>query len=282
MFKKTTTPKSKRTSIYYARNSHVQRMLAYSRIALCSLIGFGYVFTFALTTPSQTHSATLRWNPSTNRINVYKNHAKIASLLPVGTNSYVDGAVTAGQSDSYFVTAVDLTNLESLPSNMVSVVIPGGTPPPPTCSVLAVGCRIKVTSSANIRQAPTANNVTPPQYGCPSACATEAAGALGTVMSISPFGSTGLGVPNWIQVKFDTCASTIPNCTGYMGSDNMTIVSTTPPPPPPLQDMTTICVFTNSTTWTCTSTLSNIPSGQAIKSVTTTGSLTNTTNGVKP
>jgi hypothetical protein len=162
-------------------------------------------------------------------------------------------------------------------------ILVSGTPTPvptptptPTPTPVPISTRIKVTSTANIRQAPTSNTVLPGLY------ATEPAGALGTVLVTSPFGYPPKGVPNWVEVKFDTCVAAIPNCTGWMGSDNMTVV-TTPPPPTPTSSMTTLCSFlTGGTVWRCDTSTVNIPTGTAIKSVVTSGTLTNTTNGILP
>lgn len=59
-----------------------------------------------------------------------------------------------------------------------------------------------------------------------------------------------------------------------------------PPPPPPVQTENTSCTWITTSnpldTWQCNTVTTNIPSGQAIKSIVTTGALTNTVNGAKP
>ena len=186
----------------------------------------------SLKVAATAHSATLGWTQpcSTCTVNIYRDGAKVTSGIPATVLQYIDTAVAAGETHSYQVSNV-LAGAESSLSAAVSATIPGGItpppPPPPICIALAAGCRVSVVSTANIRQAPTSNTVVPALYGI------EPAGALGTVLAISPFGYTAFGVQNWVQVKFDTCVAAIPGCTGYMGNNNMTIVSAPPPPPPP-------------------------------------------------
>jgi hypothetical protein len=127
----------------------------------------------------------------------------------------------------------------------------GGTaplpPPPPPPSGPQVGNRISVISTANIRA--TAVN-----GGFGTLLGTEPTGAQGTVTMTSTAAVPGV-TATWTQVKFDSCATTIPNCTGWMGSNNMTVV-TTPPPPPPVPTLTLTCV-----NLVCTFTQTNIASG---------------------
>lgn len=223
------------------------------------------------------HSATLKWTQPTqpsglvvSNVTVQKNGVTVTTI-PVTTLSYIDLSVSANQAYSYVVTN-NFTN-GAFASVSASATIPPDVPPPPQCPTCPVmGQRIKVISVANIRATAVAST-NPSQWG--AILDTEPANALGTVVSTP---SPANGTFFWIQVKFDTCVATIPNCTGWMGSDNMTIVTT----PPPVQSMTTVCSWISSTIWRCNSTVQNVPSGQAIKSITTTGTITNTTNGVKP
>ena len=204
---------------------------------------------------------------------------------PLAVPDYQDVTATQGATVFYVMTGV-LGGAESLFSAEVSAAIPGTPPPPPppapppppppaTCTAIAVGCRIKVTATANIRHAPTSATALPALYG------TEPAGALGTVLAISPFGYAPFGVPHWVQVQFDTCSAAIPGCIGWMGSDNMTVVNTAPPPPPPppppptLKMTCTPAVNAN----TCVITTTNIAAGTAFSVTFTEGGLSATASG---
>jgi hypothetical protein len=245
----------------------------------------------ALASPQvAAHSVLLSWTASTSAnvigYNVYRgsapgNEIAITPPLVAGT-SYTDGTVQAGQTYYYVVTAMNSSMITSVFSNEVKAVIPAGVtpppPPPPTCATLAVGCRISVKTTANIRQAPTSSTTLPALYG------TEPTGALGTVLAISPFGYAAFGVPNWLEIQYDTCVAAIPGCLGWQGSDNVVLVATPPPPPPPPPpSMTTTCAWlTDGVTWDCKTATANVPKAQAIKSAVTSGTLSNTTTGVHP
>lgn len=59
------------------------------------------------------------------------------NAAPFTGTSYADSTVTDGKTYFYVITATDGTNF-SPPSNEVTAVIPGTTPPPPTCTVIPV------------------------------------------------------------------------------------------------------------------------------------------------
>jgi fibronectin type 3 domain-containing protein len=71
-------------------------------------------------------SVTLNWTASTSAVtgyNVYRNRnsggfTKIASV-PASSMSYTDTGVAFGDSLDYYVTSVDSSNVESVPSNVV-------------------------------------------------------------------------------------------------------------------------------------------------------------------
>jgi Abnormal spindle-like microcephaly-assoc'd, ASPM-SPD-2-Hydin len=83
-------------------------------------------------TPAPQHSVSLSWNASASTVagyNVYRGsqtggpYVAVNSAPEAGT-SYVDDAVTAGQTYYYVVTAVDSGGTESVYSNQVQAVIP--------------------------------------------------------------------------------------------------------------------------------------------------------------
>jgi hypothetical protein len=144
-----------------------------------------------------------------------------------------------------------------------------------TTTFPAVGNRIAVIQGANIR-ATAVNN------GAGALLGVEPTGATGTVLVVSPYGDSGFTVPNWVQVKFDSCTGAVliaDGCTGWMGSNNM-VLSTTPPPPPPVPTLTETCVNT-TTSRVCTYTETNQP-GASLTSVGTAGGTTATVTGTMP
>ncbi len=83
-------------------------------------------------TPAPQHSVSLSWNASTSTVAGYKvyrgsqtggPYVAVNSATEAGT-SFVDNAVTAGQTYYYVVTAVDSGGTESVYSNQVQAVIP--------------------------------------------------------------------------------------------------------------------------------------------------------------
>jgi hypothetical protein len=96
----------------------------------------------------------------------------------------------------------------------VNPVVPAGQP--------QIGDRIRLNATANVR-ATAVNN------GFGTLLGTEPSGALGTVIALSNAITPSKGGV-WIQVKFDSCSNAIPNCTGWIGSDNpMTNLTSAPP-----------------------------------------------------
>ena len=84
----------------------------------------------AITTIS--HSVTLNWTASASSnvvgYNVYRatgtgSYVKVNSSL-VGSTTFVDSAVTGGQTYTYCATAVDGNNMESSYSTPVSATVP--------------------------------------------------------------------------------------------------------------------------------------------------------------
>lgn len=207
------------------------------------------------------HSVTLSWTASSTpgvSYNIYRGAAKIANVSAV---TYVDGTVAAATTYTYSVSSLCVTCVapitgESSHLNTVSITTPTDVPPPPppSCTAIAVNCRIKVTSTANIRTTPVSATVLPAMIG------SEPAGALGTILAVDTFGYAPLGSFKWVEVKFDTCSSSIPSCTGWMGSDNMTVVGTVIPPPPPTPTVIFTCIPTLNTL-TCTGKLTAVPVG---------------------
>jgi Abnormal spindle-like microcephaly-assoc'd, ASPM-SPD-2-Hydin len=90
---------------------------------IISLSGTGVALT--------SHAAILSWVSAASDVIGYRIYRSTAStafaLLSVGvqsTTNYADLAVSAGQTYSYVVTAIDSDNFESIYSNQVTVVIP--------------------------------------------------------------------------------------------------------------------------------------------------------------
>lgn len=202
------------------------------------------------------NSVTLTWLASTTSGVSYNVYRGATLLSNVKTLTYIDTTVLPATTYSYSLTALCVTcavgiSGESPHSISVTVTTPGAVTPP-SCTAVAVNCRIKVTSAANIRMTPVSATVLPAVLG------QEPAGALGTVLAVLPFGYAPLGSFNWIQVKFDSCSGSIPNCIGWMGSDNMTVIGTVIPPPTPTVIFT--CTPTLNTI-TCTGKLTAVPVG---------------------
>jgi fibronectin type 3 domain-containing protein len=181
------------------------------------------------------------------------------------STSYTTPATTAANSGtSYSVVVTDSAgNVTSSAATLtVTPVVTTGLP--------AVGNRISVLTVANIRATSVAG-------GFGTLLGTEPAGALGTVVAIGAVGVAGTNGYTWIQILFDSCSTSIPNCTGWMGSNNMTIVTT---PPPPVPTLTETCVNT-TTTRVCTYTETNQP-GVSLTSTGTAGGKTATVTGTMP
>ncbi len=104
--------------------------LSISSSASNSLVQLGLAGTGV--TAAVTHKVALNWKASTSAVIgyfVYRGPAPnslsklIASVDP--SPSYTDTSVVGGQTYYYAVTSVDSSNIESAPSNQVSVTIPG-------------------------------------------------------------------------------------------------------------------------------------------------------------
>jgi uncharacterized protein YjdB len=180
---------------------------------------------------SAKHSATITWDQPTQptgevitSTNIYRDSNMLANV-PVVMPEYVDSAVNTGETHAYSLSNVDTMGVESaLSVPPITVTIPGSAPPPPTCTTIAVGCRISVNSTANIR-------ATAPNNAFGALLGTEPGGALGTVTIVSTATIPNCSGCVWIQVHFDTCtgaALVAAKCQGYMGSNNMTLVNTAP------------------------------------------------------
>lgn len=82
--------------------------------------------------PAAQHSVILSWLASTSQVTghfVYRGAPSDVTLSRLNSSqdastSYTDSSVASGQSYVYAVTAVDSNNVESAPSNPVSVTIP--------------------------------------------------------------------------------------------------------------------------------------------------------------
>jgi fibronectin type 3 domain-containing protein len=78
------------------------------------------------------HSVALSWAASTSMVTGYNVYSSTVSggpyvetnTSPVGTTSYTDSNVQAGQTYYFVVTSVDSTNLESSYSTQVSAAVP--------------------------------------------------------------------------------------------------------------------------------------------------------------
>jgi len=84
------------------------------------------------------HSVTIAWKPVRAPVagyNVYRalppgGPIKVSSSIVTDTQ-FADRTAEAGNTYSYFVTAVDSKGIESRPSEKVSVTVPTGVAPPP-------------------------------------------------------------------------------------------------------------------------------------------------------
>lgn len=177
------------------------------------------------------HSVSLGWTASPTlgvSYNIRRNGAVVATTA---MTTYTDGSLPGSSTFQYQVSAFYVScpavPCESDPSNTVSATTLADSPlppPPPTPSGFNSGDRVKTKLTANVRG-------TAPASGLGTLLGTVPAGSLGTVGTATQVANSGGWT--WVQVKFDSCAAAIPGCTGYVGSDNLTVVTTPPPPPPP-------------------------------------------------
>lgn len=216
---------------------------------------------------AQSHSVTLSGCLSlgASSYNFQRNGAKINSA-PVPTCNYVDTTVSAGVTYTYTATGVNSAG-ESLPSAgvvaMVPVVDPPPPPPPPPAP-FKVGDCIKLTADSNIRGSAPNNSLGTPLYGIQPANSTGCIPAGGITTARVPNFPTG--GPVWIQVKFTAPCPAIskapnvaPNCTGYVGSDHLTLTVIAPPPPPPQPSISQTVCTKSATAVTCVTPIANIP-----------------------
>jgi hypothetical protein len=84
-----------------------------------------------LAAPTSQHSVSLKWQASSSQTTGYfvyrgSSSSNIAKLFvsTIAATSYTDSSVANGQTYFYAVTSVDANNVESSPSNEVSVTIP--------------------------------------------------------------------------------------------------------------------------------------------------------------
>jgi fibronectin type 3 domain-containing protein len=79
------------------------------------------------------HKVQLNWNAASSSAVVGYNVYRVASAStgyqrvnssPLSSTTFTDGSVQCGSSYTYYVTSVDGSGLESVPSNTTAVVIP--------------------------------------------------------------------------------------------------------------------------------------------------------------
>ncbi len=197
--------------------------------------------TVSVTTPPDATAITVTIAPTTVSLQTGKTQQFAATT----TNTAITWSATAGTITS--------AGLFTAPSTTGIVTVKATAVADPTISASATvtvtalpqsgfnsGDRVKVKSTANVRStAPVSGlgtlmgTMSPPPAG-----ATSGMG-IGTVTAVPQVPNTGGWI--WVQVKFDACTGTTliaANCTGYVGSDNLALVSTPPPPPP----LTLTCV----------------------------------------
>jgi hypothetical protein len=190
--------------------------------------------------------------------------------LTVNLSSSLTGAaavpatvvVASGQTVSPAFTVTSSTvSITALP--LIAATFNGGTQsatltvnPVVAAGVPQVGDRIRLNATANVRAAAVNNG-----YG--TLLGTEPSGALGTVIALSNAITPSKGGV-WIQMKFDSCSGSIPNCTGWIGSDNPMTNLTTPPP--------TLTI--NCTTAKQAFTATNMPTGTILTVTGTAGGKT--------
>lgn len=222
------------------------------------------------TTPADATIVVISIAPASASIQTGKTQQFLANVTGT-TNTSVTWSATGGTisaaglytapgtAGNFTVTATSSADPSKSANASVAVVAP------PT-SGFNPGDRIKTLSTANIR-------ATAPVSGYGTLLGTEPTGAIGTITGATQVVTT-LGW-TWIQVKFDSCSSSIPNCTGYMGSDNMVIVAPAPPPTPTLKISCTASVNSN----TCIISSTAIPAGTPYTVTASEGGLTATTTG---
>lgn len=166
------------------------------------------------------HSVTLTWTASKTTGVTYNVYRAGALLGNVKVLTYVDSTVAAGSTYTYYISSLCVSCPTGITGESTKSSVTATTPPDLPPPVFAVGARVQTSNVANVR-------ATAPTSGYGTLLGTVPAASAGTVTSGAQVPST-LGW-TWIQVKFDTCPSTIPGCTGYVGSDNLILVTAPPP-----------------------------------------------------
>jgi hypothetical protein len=112
----------------------MQKMLDYHSITLRILVGLGCILAFGFNSSAQ-HSVTIGWTqPSQSAgetvasTQISRNNTVIATVPPT-TLSYVDSAVTAGQTITYSILNTDSQGIFSAAVTAAPVTIPGGVTP---------------------------------------------------------------------------------------------------------------------------------------------------------
>jgi len=211
-------------------------------------------------------SATVAASATRQFTATVQGNANTVAIWSVGTANCgsvnATGLYTApGAAATCTVTATSQADTTKAASATVAVTAPPPPPPPPVAP-FNVGDRIQVRSNANIRAVATNNG-----YGTPI-LAVAPAGSLGTVLAVTTARLPNTTSAVWIQVDFDTAS--LP--TGFMGSDNMTVVSTPPPPPPPPPPALTIdCAAARQAV-----TATNMPAGTVLTITATAAGITRT------
>jgi hypothetical protein len=190
----------------------------------------------------------------------------LSSNLPAAATVPATVVVASGQTVSpIFTVTSTAVNVTALPS--ITATFNGGSQsatltvnPVEAAGVPQVGDRIRLNATANVRATAVNNG-----YG--TLLGTEPSGALGTVIALSNAITPSKGGV-WIQVKFDTCSGSIPNCTGWIGSDNPMTDLSSPPP--------TLTI--NCTTAKQAFTAANMPTGTILTVTGTAGGKTATCN----
>jgi fibronectin type 3 domain-containing protein len=88
------------------------------------------------TAPANLHSVSISWTASPSSVegyNVYRaaeggTPTRITVRLVPGTR-YTDATVDAGHTYTYYVTSVDFKGTESIPSEKITVAVPGSAAP---------------------------------------------------------------------------------------------------------------------------------------------------------
>ncbi len=155
----------------------------------------------------------LSWTASTDNVGVagyriYRNGVQLATAAP-GT-SYQDTGLTAGTTYTYAIAAFDAAANTSAQSGSAST-----TTFPPTSTKFAIGDRVQVTASLNVRATPGTSG---------TLLGTQASGALGTVAG----GPTYANGYWWWNITFNTSPS------GWSIEDYLvkSTADTTPPSTP--------------------------------------------------